>query len=504
MVTEPLLDPDDIQGHVVPGYAATDLRLLAVRGDGAALRAVLRLLLDQVTSMRAAMEHRKHRKLAFLRMGPAPPDPGLRVNVALTRSGLDALGITERGVDLAFDAGMTGLSTGDPKEPRRVDGSDEPAAPPNWKVGGPRKAFDLLVILGTVSQVRERTEALAARVKHTQDLSVVYEEFGEDLPNSTEHFGFVDGISVPGLYGEIELDAGRVPVTTRYGVPPSGGLEFGKPGQPLVWPGRFIMGAPRWEGDRGETVSPVWRNGSFLVFRRLAQDVGAFYRDTDAMALELAGRLSVPWLTSEMLREMIVGRRRSGQSLLRPGLGPDSNLAINYFQYASAAPGLTLSNGERISAAIADITGKMCPRWAHIRKVNPRDGGNDLDGGSEERQLLRRGIPFGPPYDHSAPNASANAEERGLLFLAYQRSIRDQFEALNSHWMNQFEVPQGGGHDVLVGSVLDEHGRIGQRRAEWPGTATEFLTPRHWTTVTGGAYLLAPGLDALRTLVAGR
>jgi len=74
----------------------------------------------------------------------------------------------------------------------------------------------------------------------------------------------------------------------------------GKPGQDLLWPGEFIFGYPRQipeaaddaEGlnphpgpnsliERGGTspAAPEWaKDGSFLVFRRLHQDVGGFHR----------------------------------------------------------------------------------------------------------------------------------------------------------------------------------------------------------------------------------
>jgi Dyp-type peroxidase family len=496
MVSEPELAADDIQGHILPGFSGADLYVLALETtDPGALRNVLRVVAPHVSSLADGFDVRSARKLFLMNAGPAPDDP-LRAALALTRRGLDLLGHVERGVDRAFDVGMSGVSTGDAKRPQRPDGSAEPGHPAHWLVGGPAHPFDLLVVLGVVNDVRGRVLELAERIKSVPNLSVVYEEFGEDLPESREHFGFADGISQPGVYGYFERQGAKQLVTTRYGVPSKNGLDFGKPGQPLVWPGRFIVGAPLAEGVAAPVVSPLWKNGSFLVFRRLQQDVAAFRADTDAMAQQLSA--SVPDVDGDLVRRFIVGRRPNGQPLMRTGTEADSLLAINYFNYQSAVPELTLSTGEKINGGLKDVGGRVCPVWAHVRKVNPRDGQNDLPEETHNLQMLRRGIPFGPAFDAADP--ASGQVSRGLLFLAYQRDIAEQFEKLNSHWMNQFEVPAFGGHDLLVGLALDDAGHLGPKRADWPGSPEMLRAERPWVVPTGGAYLFAPSRSVLRAL----
>lgn len=496
---EPLLDAGDIQGHVLPGYAETDLVLVAVRAESKdALQKVLALVVspkaNRLTTMRMAFAVRSARKLHLRKMGPEPENP-LRINVAFTRQGLDRLGFDQlRGIDAAFDAGMTGLSTGDTKVSTRGDGTPEPAHPSNWIVGGPNRPFDVLLMFGSCMDVKKRTAPLLARVRQTQGIVVVHEDLGEDLTHGAEHFGFVDGISSPGVYGEYRDGKNRKHlITTRYGVPSAGGIDFGKPGQPMVWPGRFIVGTALDGGEQTEAVPALFQNGSFLVFRRLQQLVREFREDTNAMAAILGPTVNQPALDGPRLRDLIVGRRMDGQPLMRASSEAEGLFAVNHFAYGGATPTVTLSTGEIVTGASADPNGLRCPFWAHIRKVNPRDGANDLPESAHNLQMLRRGVPFGPPFDPAEPGLFP----RGLLFLGYQRSISGQFEKLNSHWMNQFDVPASGGHDLLVGLASDPSGRLVNRRADWPGTAQQFQTLRQWVIPTGGAYLFAPGKRAL-------
>jgi Dyp-type peroxidase family len=504
-VSEPLIDVDDLQGHIWPGFGATDAVLLALSaGTPEALRAVLAIVLPSVTTARVALGQRAARKMAFQSgtrirgernaAGIDTPDP-LRAAVSFTRRGLDLAGMTERGVDRAFDSGMTGGGTGDPKKELDAQGSSEPAHPKNWVVGGPNRPFDVLVVFITEDNVSARCQHLEQQIAGVSGVTVVHRDVGEDLRGSREHFGFQDGISMPGLYGEYPHSVhGLVPVTTRYGVPPVGGMEFGKPGQPLVWPGRFIVGSPAFSGEAPADDGSDWNNGSFLVYRRLVQDVRAFYDDTEAMAIRLADK--VPSVTGAQVREFIVGRTQDGQSLMRVGAGEETTNSINHFFYAMPTPPLQLGEEHIAGVAEADVVGKRCPFWAHVRKVNPRDGQSDLSEETRNLQLLRRGVPFGPAYDHDDEFTLTNKAERGLLFLSYQRHISEQFESLNSHWMNQFDVPAGGGHDLLVGQPL-KSGAFTERRADWPGTEEQLVATRNWVHATGGAYLFAPSLATL-------
>ncbi|MCF4130041.1 Dyp-type peroxidase [Methylobacterium sp. SyP6R] len=500
---EPLLDALDIQGNVLPGFRRRQQRLVGFQGTSeAALKAALRLVLDaSLTDLSTVLGHKDDRKTAFLAGAPAPARPDLWLNYAIGVRAAEALGL-ERLKDLepAFGAGMP-LRAGDTTEPRLPDGSADPTCPANWVVGGPNTPLDLLLIAAADAEIEALSEPLVEQIEAC-GLVRIYAELGAFLPGDKEHFGFQDGISQPGVLGVIDDRGVQRFLTTRYGVPGALGIEFGKPGQPLLPPDQFLFGDE--EADA--------RNGSFLVFRRLTQDVPGFDAGTKAIADTLSRRLGKP-VDENDLRARIVGRFPSGQPLMRQTAGPtvpEAALALNHFAFAGDTPDLVLSSGERIAGSQGDPLaqkGARCPIWAHIRKVNPRDMQTNLAGPDETRarQMLRRGIPFGPSYDRNNPGHPDNGRERGLLFLSYQRSISDQFEQLNGNWMNSDIGPMSGGFDLLVGQRLSD-GRHGPKDAQYFDAPSKSFTAiaalEQWVMPTGGEYLFTPSISWTRRIAA--
>jgi deferrochelatase/peroxidase EfeB len=85
---------------------------------------------------------------------------------------------------------------------------------------------------------------------------------------------------------------------------------------------------------------------------------------------------------------------------------------------------------------------------AHIRKAYPRDEvtvavAEDSESDTQTHRLLRRGIPFGGSF--GAAVGGGIHDPRGLLFQCYQRSIEDQFEFVQSQWVNN---PRSGSYPV--------------------------------------------------------
>ena len=54
--------------------------------------------------------------------------------------------------------------------------------------------------------------------------------------------------------------------------------------------------------------------------------------------------------------------------------------------------------GDSYPQAAADFLAQVCPHFAHIRKVHPRDTATDMGKPADSfvRLILRRGIPYGP------------------------------------------------------------------------------------------------------------
>jgi hypothetical protein len=72
-------------------------------------------------------------------------------------------------------------------------------------------------------------------------------------------------------------------------------------------------------------------------------------------------------------------------------------------------------------------------------------------GGGSRHRIVRRGIPYGPPYDPLNPK---DGIKRGLLGLFIVVSIKDQFEFLMSEWMNGSAFAPGifGTTDPILGN----------------------------------------------------
>lgn len=507
--TEPLLDAQDIQGNVVPGFNRAQQLFAAYTADDAdALRRALHSL-PSLTSLETALGHRDDRKAA-LSSGLGPPlRNDLWINLALSVKATDLLGADKvRNLDAWFGRGMNPGLVGDPTARTLPDGSPNPAQRDQWRVGSPARPCDVLLIFAHDIDAEGLATPILERFSQLLGTAPNYVELCQKLAGEAEHFGFRDGISQPGVYGRVVIDGAERLLTSRYGVPQQQGIEFGKPGQPLAWPGQFLTGQPTHAGESVE-LEPEFSNGSFLVLRRLQQDVAAFLADTNAMAAALngAGRGAN---SGDELRTRIVGRHPSGASLMRDETGTqpvEGPLAINYFGFMTELPTLILNDGTRVAASQADtdvLHGRRCPIWAHTRKVNPRELGTDRGGANETLgfQMLRRGVPFGPPYNRDVPKAPENALTRGLLFVSYQRHIEDQFGVLNRAWMNNHDAPSAGGFDLLVGQHLDEdsglhaskHATYFTTIAPADQTGVEFAALRQWVIPTGGAFLFAPSL----------
>lgn len=528
---EPVLPLDDIQGHVLPGFNKRHQQVVALRiVDVAGAKRWIAALMPEITSATEVQRYKELRRALKARRGAAPT--GLAsawTSIAFSAPALQRL-VSAEEVDAfedeAFKVGLAARATllGDPQP-----GSGERGSPSQWLVGGTEQTTaDVLVVLAAdrpemLGFHRRRIDATIAAAGLS--VEVFFEQDGHDLPDALrghEHFGFRDGVSQPGVRGRLPWQPGEF-LTPRLLEPDQDGSEeLARPGQPLVRVGQFLFGYASQDRlqptapDRARDAPPWAANGSFLTFRLLDQDVPAFRAFVTETTAELKAQPGLEQLTEEHFAALLVGRWPSGAPLMRTGTADDPTLSVgditpNAFQFADPSPAFVLrpGNEDPFPPAPADPAGLRCPIWAHVRKVNPRDitteQGSDAD--TLRRRILRRGIPFGPPFA-----TSEAAVARGLVFLSYQTSITDQFEFLASSWMNTPSKPQldeADGHDMLVGqnpAAGEDRVRAATLRIRVDDTSTihrfTTATDRHWVFASGGGYFFAPSLSTLADVIA--
>jgi Dyp-type peroxidase family len=540
---EPVLAIDEIQGNIFGGFnkphqALVCLHLPTGEAELARTRRWLKELAPRLTSLREVAGYKKVRRLRLMELGERfEPEPVVWTNIAFSYQGLRKLTDEADAFDATFRNGLSAgesASLGDPTDPQYRGHIS------HWVVGGTGDVPDALAIIAAdlaseldqaTGRFRKAVEAAGAtctRVDLGHDPSH-YNAGGRRFPRGREHFGFEDGVSQPGIRGRLSAGADDF-LTPR---PADGGdpdrAEFSAPGQPLICPGEFILGYPRQSSSFPRLAAPGWplgpkpyapdpnarapywaRDGSFLVYRRLRQDVSLFNRFLEAESARLAQLPALGGLTEEALGALLVGRWRSGAPVVRSpkqdnallGQSPGANNAFMFDDVDDPKDGFP--------PPVADPFGRISPQSAHIRKVNPRD--LDTDDGAATRTLnhriLRRGIPYGVPLPIG--ETQDDGADRGLLFLCYQSSIADQFHFLAARWMNdsskpsQLSPPGGSGFDMVVGQNPDAQAQrrrficLGVTNDRCPSTVG---AAPEWVIPTGGGYFFAPSRTTIRAVL---
>jgi Dyp-type peroxidase family len=532
---EPHLDVDQIQGNIFPGFSKDHQTLLFLRIDDArAFRCWLAEIVPQISTSEFVLAF-SHLFKELVRKEGAEWGR-LRVNwlnIAFSFAGLKKLataGMNLDGfVDAAFKKGQLASSTsgrlGDPV------GSGSAGDPKNWLIGGPEREADVVLIVADDrrNDLNDEIARLAASLfphpdeygkKVTSGATLLFRQDGDILLGPLaghEHFGFKDGISQPGIRG---LLPDGTPLTPSQNPLDPG---QGKPGQDLLWPGEFVFGYPgqdpKQEIDEPGSdplqnprrkAPPFARNGSFLVFRRLRQDVGNFHRFLGQLATKFE-------VTPEFVGSKMVGRWPSGAPVVispqhdDPPLGDDACRNNNFeYQEADDAPSkpvpLPGDVCQNVQPPEDDPTGAKAPFAAHIRKAYPRNDTSATIPGLNEsttqtHRLLRRGIPYGGQSASTPTSPVDDAVDRGLLFLAYQVSIVEQFEFVTANWVNNKNFKENYvGFDPILGQNNSDPNRRRSFRLNLPGETQPIETDQDWVIPSGGGYFFAPSIASLQML----
>ncbi len=436
------------------------------------------------------------------------PKPESALQVAFSAPGLAALGLAEDVIAQFSPEFLAGMASDSNRSRRLGDtGANDPA---NWRWG--RQPPHLLLMLYTSPQ---HLDPLLAATLDEQFLAAfaVERQLLSRHNRTREPFGFEDGISQPQVDWQRALAVdgrGRDAFDNRIAL---GEVLLGYPNEYGLYTARpLVAGNDGWlpgaEDQPG--YMDLGRNGSYLVFRQLGQNVGGFWRFLDRGAGGDPQR-------REQLAAAMVGRRRDGTPLATPS--------------AAAIPGIDPGAGNNQFTFDGDPGGLSCPLGAHVRRANPRTGdypagvtgavtrllrtlgfcrrhhGDDLVAATRFHRLLRRGRIYGPelPLDEALVEASADTVERGLHFICLGANISRQFEFVQNAWIASPKFagltaesdPLLGSREPLVNG--DATGGFSLPRAGAPATRVDDL-PR-FVTVEGGGYFFMPGLRALKYMV---
>ncbi len=485
-----------MQGVLLHGYREMhELTLLFLRiEDPVACGAWLRELADTVLTTADPTEH----KLRARRDGK----DYARVNVALTARGLAALGLPEEVLATLPPELREGMARRAQEHLRDVDGN----APERWQFGGTHGGDDIHLLLMLYAADGERMERLrhdyriraaqqGLREVHVQRCSRQHRP-GDPPGYFRDHFGFLDGLSQPRIEG-FQDPAGH---PNDYDRPLKTGElilghdnEYGErspsPRVPEAMPGADplpdVPDHPGWK-DLGS-------NGSYMVVRKLEQDVAAFeefLRANASIAPEGTHEDRREWLAAKL-----VGRWRNGSPLVASKGCPLHRLFPFLFRKEKAKPPrLPQHDAEAIDNSFLyardDPHGYGCPVTAHARRCNPRDAMPPSRHSSmkvtRRHRILRRGFNY------------EDASGKGLMFIALNTHVSRQFEFIQRSWVHYDQLEgMEGAEDPLTG---DGGGRliIPQRPLrQCVAGLQQFVKTR------GGGYFFLPGVKALR-LIADR
>jgi deferrochelatase/peroxidase EfeB len=475
-------DPADVQGNILRGYRKNRVRYLMLQvTDPAAARRWLTASLSGSNGVPRITTESAER-------WETKPDSCF--NIALTYEGLQALGTPAESLatfPTEFRQGMTkrALKLGDAGE----------SAPEKWE-----KPFDqpgkihlmASIYVGDVNQPDPAAEI--AQLDAIQR-AAISDKWGLKMPDDARngacfnkdyvHFNYTDNISQP-KFAEIH------------------GPDYqDKDSQPLAPLGTVLLGyETNFEGLKWRVPQPaaLGHNGSFNAFRVLEQDVVGFeeYLTTAAdylLAHPKVDQLLPPGAETKIvaglsrrdaLREVVAaamcGRWRNGVPLAK---SPDT---------PNAPPGMSLTDFDYPSDS-------RCPYGAHVRRCNPRGAQIVQRVANHSRRLVRRGMPYGPPYVHDPSKPRDPKEEkRGLLGNFIGANLGAQFEAMSCDWLNLgLQDPRvTGSNDPLLGA--------NEPATSWfdlPLPSGEPIRLRglpRFVTTRGGAYTFLPSLLAIKYL----
>lgn len=485
---------DDIQAHIIRGAKPAAARYFFLRIDQPEqfVKFLQQPLLQELLL--------SEQDIRSLQKGFPHPQSKAFANLAFTFSGLKMLGLPDdilQQFPPAFVEGMAARAQfiGD-------YGSDAPTEWEGYYGSAHIHVLLSLYYLPEASMVRPDTWSESDIQAHDEHLQNLWTQLWGDAPADSpmhpsgaellmqesahvirddkvikEHFGFADGVSQPYIKdGSHERGGGGKK------------LSNDSPWTPLA-AGEFLLGyqdelyqrnhAPSKDGSewlpddtdpREAAYQRLTRNGTFLVYRKLEQDVPAFRSMLKAGEPDLGPKL--------------LGRDHAG----RPLTTTPVKARGNDFDFGN------------------DREGNVCPFASHMRRANPRltlsEGQDEGTMRVDQHRLIRRGMPYGPYIPLDEDPTTAPAARRGLHFLCYNSRIDSQFEFVQKNWLNQCDFM--GFPSNMVDPIVGNRARDALGQFSFNGTEMPKFGLKQYVHVKGGDYFFTPGLKGLQLLISLR
>lgn len=438
----------DLQGNILSSHGRNHAMQVFIRfKDQASAR---RLLKRRLSNLVTSAKTQKEDKEAFKK------DPSKKfktfANISLSMAGYQFLGVSDEQTptDPSFRAGQKkrAAALNDPKPSRW-----EAEYRPDWHA--------LIVMANSSKPILEGRMKSLTKFLTDAGIDSMHVEQGEAIRNQAgdaiEHFGYVDGISQPQILTD-KLDSGKI---TSHNWDPRAPLSI------------TLVQDPGGKDDNSF--------GSYFIFRKLEQDVHAFRRAEK----DLAAKLGVD---ADHAGAQMMGRFKSGVPLIPVSPPQPRPTKMNDFNFNDDTP-----------------MASKCPFHSHIRKTNPRGTGGAESLEHEKSHLfVRRGITYGG----QEVGNTRDKRKVGLLFMAYNSNISNQFELMQGSWANNRSFPHinlngHGPHglDPIIGQGNNSEGH--NFFGDWGKDETvkrEKSAVKEFVKMRGGEYFFTPSISFLKSL----
>ncbi|KAL0564605.1 dye-decolorizing heme-containing peroxidase [Marasmius crinis-equi] len=402
-------------------------------------------------------------------------EPNVAVNIAFSRVGLNLLEVPDDLGDPHFNVGQAedAVLLGDPGTSR-------------WHPEYQKGVHGVIQVAGKAQdkideQVQKIKDMFGDAMQEVYRLNA-YARPGDGMGH--EHFGWVDGITQPGVEGW----------DTEQSV---------TPGQAIVKPGVILLGE---EGDN--IPRPTWaKDGTFLCWRQLQQLVPEYHEYLDKNAPDVSG-LSRDEAV-HLFGSRMMGRWKSGAPIDMTPLRENATLGADTYRRNN----YTFDHPEFGSAFDLKTNQTWCPFSAHVLRSRPR-AHSATENSPEDlvnTHMMRGGLPYGPEVTKDEASQVKTSDdpklERGMAFAAYQSTLEQGFIFAQNKLVDTLDYPVGTntGVDAVIGSL-----NLGP-----PGDAARTITGMNWNNhsepiniykdfvvTRGGEYFFSPPVSAIKGRIA--